>query len=105
MSQYFRGAVNGKCGFTNPRTRKKGVPFRDAHEVVGKVVRFAIDAGKDLAALSLTALKKFNPTIEADVFETLGLEGSVASRNLPGGTAPAQVKQAIVRARERLNRP
>jgi len=83
---------------------KKGVPFRDAHEVVGKVVRTAIDAGKDLAALSLADLKKFNPTIEADVFETLGLEGSVASRNLPGGTAPAQVKQAIARARERVKR-
>jgi len=83
---------------------KKGVPFRDAHEVVGKVVRTAIDTGKDLAALSLADLKKFNPAIEADVFETLGLEGSVASRNLRGGTAPAQVKQAIARARERVNR-
>jgi len=83
---------------------KKGVPFRDAHEVVGKVVRTAIDAGKDLAALSLADLRKFNPTIGEDVFETLGLEGSVASRNLPGGTAPAQVKQAIARAREHVNR-
>jgi len=81
----------------------KGVPFRDAHEVVGKAVRFAMAQGKDLAALSLPELQGFNPTIEADVFTTLSLEGSVGSRNLPGGTAPGQVKQAIVRARARLN--
>jgi len=81
---------------------RKGMPFRDAHEVVAKVVRAAEDKQCDLSALSLPELKQFSAIIEADVFAILTLEGSVQSRNHPGGTAPAQVRQAIERARSSI---
>lgn len=80
----------------------KGVPFRDAHEVVGKAVAHGIEAGCDLADMSLETLQGFSPVIEADVFEVLTLEGSVAARDHIGGTAPNQVRQATVRARAML---
>jgi argininosuccinate lyase len=78
---------------------KKGMPFRDAHEVVGKAVAFCIDVGKGLNELALEELKSFSDSITEDVFEVLTLEGSVNSRNHIGGTAPAQVKSAIANAR------
>jgi argininosuccinate lyase len=81
---------------------RKGVPFRDAHEVVGKAVRYGVETGKDLAEMNLTELQAFNKAIEEDVFEVLTLEGSVAARNHYGGTAPDQVRAAIRRARDRL---
>ncbi len=81
---------------------RKGVAFRDAHEIVGKAVRCGIDAQKDLSELSLEQLREFSPAIDADVFEVLSLEGSVAARDHLGGTAPAQVRAAIQRARQRL---
>ncbi len=82
---------------------RKGVAFRDAHEVVGKSVAFAIAAGKDLAELSLENLRQFSAHIDQDVFAVLTLEGSVQARNHFGGTAPAQVKAAIARARASLS--
>ena len=81
---------------------KKGTPFRDAHEVVALAVRHAVDKGCDLSDLSLAELQKFSPQISDDVYQVLTLEGSLASRNHIGGTAPAQVKQAIARARKGL---
>ena len=81
---------------------RKGVPFRDAHEAVGRAVRSAVDTGRDLPEMRLDELRAFAPVIEEDVFEVLTLEGSVAARNHPGGTAPEQVRAAITRARERL---
>jgi argininosuccinate lyase len=81
---------------------RKGVPFRDAHEAVARAVRAADAAGCDLAELPLKTLKRFSFAIGADVFKSLTLEGSVASRNHAGGTAPAQVKAAIALARSRL---
>jgi len=83
---------------------KKGVPFRDAHAIVGQAVRRAIDEGKDLSQLSLEELQSFSNMIEPGVFELLTLEGSVARRNHLGSTAPAQVQAAIRRARERLSK-
>ena len=82
---------------------KKGMPFRDAHEVVALAVKHGVQQGCDLADLSLAELQKFNATISNDVYQVLTLEGSVASRNHIGGTAPAQVKQAIARARKLIN--
>jgi argininosuccinate lyase len=82
---------------------KKGLPFRDAHEVVGLSVAFGIEQGKDLAELSLEQLQKFSADISEDVFEVLTLEGSVATRDHLGGTAPSQVLKAAKRASERLN--
>jgi len=82
----------------------KGLAFRDAHEVVGKAVQKGIQVGKDLSSMSLDELKQFSQVIEQDVFAKLTLEGSVAARSHPGGTAPKQVKQAIERARRWLAR-
>jgi argininosuccinate lyase len=79
---------------------KKGLPFRDAHEVVALAVKFAAKKGCDLAELSLIDLQKFSKLIAQDVYQVLTLEGSVASRSHVGGTAPAQVKKAIQRARK-----
>jgi len=81
---------------------KKGMPFRDAHEVVGKSVAYGIRHSKDLSELSLTELQQFSSTIDTDVYAVLSLEGSVNARNHIGGTAPAQVKAAVVRARARI---
>lgn len=76
----------------------KGMPFRDAHEVVGKSVAYGVDQNKDLSDMSLEELQQFSDTIQADVFAVLTLEGSVSARNHIGGTAPEQVKAAIQRA-------
>jgi argininosuccinate lyase len=81
---------------------KKGLPFREAHEAVARAVRFAADRGVDLAVLPLAELRQFSPLIEQDVFQVLTLEGSVGARNHPGGTAPAQVRAAIARAKAEL---
>lgn len=81
---------------------KKGLPFRDAHETVAKAVRFAIGEGVDLSALPLATLQKFHSDIGQDVYAVLTLRGSVDSRNLLGGTAPAQVRAQIERHRDRL---
>ena len=83
---------------------RKGLPFRDAHEVVARAVRKAERAGVDLAALPLAALRRFSPKIGADIKRVLTPEGSVACRRHPGGTAPSEVKKAIARARKRLQR-
>jgi len=81
---------------------RKGLPFRDAHEVVARAVREAETQGKDLAALPLEVLRGFSASIGGDVFRILTPEGSMASRNHVGGTAPAQVRAAARRARRRL---
>ena len=81
---------------------RKNVPFRDAHEIVGKAVRFGLDEGKDLSEMSLAELRGFSEAIGEDVFEVLTLEGSVAARNHIGGTAPDRVREAVERARARL---
>jgi len=83
---------------------RKGVPFRDAHGMVARAVREAERAGVDLASLPLSTLKKFSPKIGPDVAKVLTLEGSVAARSHIGGTAPAEVRRAIARARQRLKK-
>ncbi len=80
----------------------KGLPFRDAHEVVGRLVADGISAGKDLSELSLETMQAQSNLIEGDIFTVLTLEGSVNARNHPGGTAPSQVTRAIQRAREAI---
>jgi len=81
---------------------RKDVAFRDAHEIVGKVVRFGVETKRDLAQMTLEELREFSPVIEPDVFEVLTLEGSVQARKHIGGTAPQQVRAAIKRARDVL---
>ena len=82
---------------------RKGIPFRDCHEIVGHAVKYGVDSGKDLAEMSLDELRRFSDQIERDVFDVLTLEGSVNARDHIGGTAPAQVLAAVQRGRALLN--
>ncbi len=82
---------------------RKGVAFRDAHEIVGQSVRHAIERDCDLSDLALADLQQFSAAIEADVYEVLTLEGSVAARDHLGGTAPTRVREAAESARQRLD--
>ena len=82
---------------------RKGLPFRDCHEIVGLAVKYGVDSDKDLAEMTLDELRRFSDQIEQDVFEVLTLEGSVNARDHIGGTAPAQVKAAVQRGRELLD--
>jgi len=81
---------------------KKGIPFRDSHEIVGKAVRYGIENEKDLGQMSLQELQQFSAVVEEDIYLVLTPEGSCAARDHFGGTAPNQVTQAIIRARDRL---
>ncbi len=81
---------------------KKGVPFRDAHDIVGRAVKLAIDGDCDLADMPLAQLKALCPSIGKDVYAVLTLEGALAARDHFGGTAPSQVKAAVARARARI---
>jgi argininosuccinate lyase len=81
---------------------RKGLAFRDAHEIVGIAVRLGIESKRDLSEMSLSELQSLSPLIESDVFDVLTLEGSVSARNHYGGTAPEQVRAAIIRARQSL---
>jgi argininosuccinate lyase len=81
---------------------KKGLPFRDAHETVAHAVKAAVSHQVDLSELPLAVLKQFNAAIEKDVYDVLSLRGSLNARNVPGGTAPAQVRAQVARHRARL---
>ena len=81
---------------------KKGLPFRDAHEVVAHAVKFASERGMDLSDLPLDTLQSFNKGVGSDVYEVLSLRGSLNARNTLGGTAPVQVRQQIARHESRL---
>jgi argininosuccinate lyase len=79
---------------------RKGMPFRDAHEVVGKAVAYCIAQGKDLPELTIEEWQAFSPAFEADIFDAITLEASVNARSATGGTAQAQVLAAIALAKE-----
>lgn len=81
---------------------RKGVPFRDAHEIVGQAVRYGVESDKDLSDMTLPELHAFSEVIEEDIFDVLTLEGSVAARNHIGGTAPERVWEAAKKAKELL---
>ena len=81
---------------------RHGVPFRDAHEIVGHAVHLAIERDCTLDALPLADLQALSPAITEDVYQSLTLEGSVNARDHFGGTAPAQVKARIKQAKEML---
>ena len=81
---------------------KKGLPFRDAHEVVAHAVKLALSQGVDLSALPLATLQSFHASIGDDVYAVLTLRGSLNARNVLGGTAPAQVRAQVARHRARL---
>jgi len=81
---------------------RKGIAFRDSHEIVGKSVAYGIEVGKDLSDMSLEELQQFSSEITEDVFDVLTLEGSVAARDHIGGTAPNQVRKAAATAKTLL---
>ncbi|HEY8049766.1 MAG TPA: lyase family protein, partial [Ramlibacter sp.] len=81
---------------------KKGLAFRDAHEIVARAVKESMAHGIDLAGLPLPTLQGYSPLIGEDVYGALSLHGSLESRDLPGGTAPAQVRAQVARHRQRL---
>ena len=81
---------------------RKGLPFRDAHEVVGKAVALGVQTDRDLSEMALKELQGFSDLIDATVFDVLTVEGSVGARDHLGGTAPRQVQAAAARAKARL---
>lgn len=81
---------------------KKGVPFREAHETVGKLVRYAIEKKKFLSDLNLNEYREFNNKFDNDV-KSITIESAIAARSNPGGTAPEQVEKELKAARERIN--
>jgi len=80
----------------------KEIPFRQAHAIVGQVVSFCIEQGRELTELALDELQRFSPVIGADVFGVLSTAGSIDSRQSIGGTALHQVKKALAQAEEAL---
>jgi argininosuccinate lyase len=80
----------------------RGVPFREAHGIVGRIVAYCEESNMELEYLSLTQLKQFSEAFSYDATRILSSKNSVAARDLPGGTAPARVKEAIKRARKNL---
>jgi argininosuccinate lyase len=84
---------------------RKGVPFREAHELVGRLVLHAIEKNCELQDLSLDEMRAHSPLIEEDVYEALSLEQTLATKTQTGGTSPARVKEALEAARESLGNP
>jgi argininosuccinate lyase len=82
---------------------RKGLPFRQAHEVVGKTVRYCVETGKEIPELTLEEFRQFSLKIEADIFDAVTLEASVNARKATGGTARVAVEQEIARIRQTLD--
>jgi argininosuccinate lyase len=82
----------------------KGVPFRLAHQTVGKIVRYCLEEGKELESLALEDWRGFSKVIDEKIYTVLDLKHSVDSRNSVGGTSLQQVRQAVSVAEEELNR-
>jgi argininosuccinate lyase len=81
---------------------RRGTPFRQAHEIVGQVVREAERTGKPFSALPLEALRRFSPMFGSDFYDALKLDAALAGPNVSGGTAPERVREAVAAARQRL---
>ena len=81
---------------------RKGTPFRQAHEIIGQIVREGERTGKSFSALPLETLRKYSPLFAADFFDALNLNAALAGPDVDGGTAPRRVREAIAAANERL---
>ena len=97
------------CGYMNATEladylARKGMPFREAHETVGRIVLRAIERGVELHDLALDEMRAFSLLITEDVYEALSLERTLATKSQPGGTSPIKVAEAIAMARESLNK-
>ena len=101
----LKGAAGG---FTNATDLadylvRQGVPFRDAHRVVGELVAHCVKQDKAILDLSLPELQAFHPAFQPDVYEAISLEACVERRSIPGAPAPEMVKNSIDAARKLLN--
>jgi argininosuccinate lyase len=83
---------------------RKGVPFREAHEIVGKTVRYALERGKELDQLAIEEFRRSSPLIDTDVYAAIAVEASLAARGVIGGTAPDAVRRQIIEARALIER-
>ncbi|MEQ8202121.1 MAG: argininosuccinate lyase [Syntrophomonadaceae bacterium] len=112
LSSQFNPAAMARAaqgGFTNATDLadylvNRGLPFRDAHEAVGKTVRYCIDNRLALDELDLDTFRQYSPLIEADVYEFIDIKACVARRRIPGGPAPEAVGAAIEEARQWMGR-
>ncbi|MBO8129878.1 MAG: argininosuccinate lyase [Peptococcaceae bacterium] len=100
-------AEAAKGGFTNATDLadylvNKGMPFREAHEIVGRAVLYCLERGCGLEDLSLQEFRDFSPRISEDVYDAIRIENALGARRVYGGPAPEAVKEAIARARRRL---
>jgi len=80
---------------------RKGLPFRQAHEVVGRLVRHCLERGCDITELPLAELQRFSPVFQDDIY-SVNVDSSVAARDVPGGTAPNRVRDALRESRRLL---
>jgi argininosuccinate lyase len=101
-----RATERGMLGATDlaDHLARRGVPFREAHEIVGKIVRERLAAGKDLGGVTLDELRRHDKRFEASALEEIRPERSLASRASPGGTAPDRVREALAEAAAALKR-
>lgn len=102
------GAAAAQKGYLNATEladylAKKGIPFREGHELVGRIVLHALARGVELDALLLEELREFSPVFESDVFDALSLERTLASKDQIGGTSRRRVAEALATARARLS--
>ena len=99
-----RATEKGMLGATDlaDHLARAGVPFREAHEIVGRIVRERLAAGKDLGGIRLDELRSFDPRFAASAVDEIATSRSLASRSSPGGTAPERVREAIQDARHAL---
>jgi argininosuccinate lyase len=104
---FARMAASAECGFMNAMAAatylsSKGVPFRSAHEAIGKAVSACLDRGCELADLSLDELKQFSPAFDQDFYSAVTLDAVLACHDLPGGTNPARVRAALLQLDQRV---
>ncbi len=99
-----QGALDGYANATDCADYlvKKGVPFRDAHAIIGQLIAFCLGRGCALHDLTLEEFRQFSPVFDQDVFPAISLAACVSARNVPGGTAPDNVRTEAARARARL---
>ena len=105
MKNIMAEAARG--GFTNATDLadylvRRGVSFREAHEMSGRAVLYCLEKGLTLDGMSIMEFKKFSPLVEEDVYEAIDIKQCVEARKVPGGPAPEKVAEAIARARQRL---
>lgn len=104
---FARMGAAAQCGFMNAMAAatylsSKGVPFRSAHEVIGKAVSFCLDRGCELSDLTLEELKQFSPAFDQDFYSAVTLDAVLGCHDVPGGTNPARVRAALVHLNQRV---